>query len=144
MTASDDASLATPWLLRRVNQRYRAHMAEALRDAGLGDLPQPGYWALGAIAHGAADASELVEVMGISKQGVSKLVDTLVGTHYVVREENPADRRRTNLVLTEKGSAAVGIITAAIERKEKAFALKVGRPILKELRAILEALSAPE
>jgi DNA-binding MarR family transcriptional regulator len=136
--------LATPWLLRRVNQRYRAHMAVALRDAGMGDLPQPGYWALGAIKSGAADASDLVEIMGISKQGVSKLVDTLVGADYVVRQENPTDRRRTNLVLSARGSAAVTTINAAMTRTDQDFATEIGAKNLETLRAILATLSSPE
>jgi DNA-binding MarR family transcriptional regulator len=145
MTESDDMAphtLATPWLLRRVNQRYRAAMAASLRQAGLGDLPQPGYWALGALSAGAVDASELVVEMGVSKQAISKLVDSLVELGFVVRLSNAADRRRTNLVLTDRGRDAVTVIEVAISSTEVQLAAELGTSDLEPLRSILARLNA--
>jgi len=49
-----------PWLLRRLNHRYRDATATALAEVGFEGLPKRGYWALMALAVGARDASELV------------------------------------------------------------------------------------
>jgi DNA-binding MarR family transcriptional regulator len=84
---------ATPWLLRRVNQRYRRAVAARLADARLGGLPRPGYWLLMALASGATDASQLVGAMGVTKQAVSKVVDALVSGGFVRRRPNATDLR---------------------------------------------------
>ena len=133
--------IATPWLLRRVNQRYRAGMAEALTAAGFDDLSQPGYWALGGIGAGALDASDLVTQMGISKQAVSKLVDALVASNYLERRENEADRRRTNLVLTERGQRAAAMISKSVAKTEAAMAKELGAEGLAEFRRLLGLVS---
>jgi len=81
-----------PWLLRRVNQHYRNAIRSKLTEGGLGDLPQPGYWALTALAKGAHDASHLMIEMGVTKQAVSKLVDTLVTAGFVRRSASSNPR----------------------------------------------------
>jgi len=85
---------ATPWLLRRVSQRYGAVVAAHLEDAGLAGLPRPGYWLLMALASGSKDASQLVGAVGVTKQAISKVVDTLVLEGFVERRPNADDRRR--------------------------------------------------
>ena len=69
-------------------------------------MPQPGYWALTILARGGTDASLLIGEMGVSKQAVSKLVDTLVTTGFVHRRPNDTDRRRTDLLLSVRGGQA--------------------------------------
>lgn len=133
-----------PWLLRRVNQRYREAVTARLAEAGLGDLPRPGYWALAALAAGGGDASQLVDEMGASKQAVSKLVDALVGAGFVDRRANVADRRRTDLLLTEKGRKAVGVIAEAVRTTEEHFAAVLGTESLSELALMLEQLAREE
>ena len=131
-----------PWLLRRVNQRYRSAIAAALREAGFGDLPQPGFWALMALAGGASDASQLIAEMGVTKQAVSKLVDSLVVAGFVDRKYNEADRRRMDLLLTKKGRKAVGIIDAAARSTERHFNAELGAESLNQLRRFLEQLAS--
>jgi DNA-binding MarR family transcriptional regulator len=130
-----------PWLLRRVNQRYRAAMAAGLADAGLGDLPQPGYWALMALHRGVAEASQLVTEMGVSKQAVSKLVDTLVANDYVERKPHGADRRRIELRLTDKGRKAVKVVTAAASATERRLVAELGSESFALLTRLLEQLA---
>jgi DNA-binding MarR family transcriptional regulator len=43
--------------------------------------------------------------LGVTRQAASQLIDTLVVRGYLVREVNPADRRRLNIELTERGGA---------------------------------------
>jgi DNA-binding MarR family transcriptional regulator len=133
-----------PWLLRRVNQRYRDAVTARLAEAGFGDLPRPGYWALAALAGGSGDASQLVGEMGTSKQAVSKLVDALVAAGFVDRRVNEADRRRTDLLLTERGQKAVGVIAEAVRTTEERFAAVLGAGSLAELALMLEQLAREE
>jgi DNA-binding MarR family transcriptional regulator len=138
------APLPLPWLLRRVNQRYRAEIAERLAAADLGDLPQPGMWALMAIARGEGEANRLGARMGVSKQAVSKLVDRLVASDFVERTPNRTDRRRTDLALTTKGRKAVRVITAAVDATQGAIVTELGAESFADLTRMLTQLAGQE
>src|ERR1700735_4667123 len=99
---------ALSWLLRRAVRRYASPVSEALAAGGFGDLPQRGFWAVSALAQAEPGLSgrDLVARMGISKQAVSQLIETLVTMGYVVRSPAPDDRRRTLLRLTTRGRSA--------------------------------------
>lgn len=133
-----------PWLLRRLNQRYRDATGTRLAGAGFQDLPQRGYWALMALAAGATDASQLVSEMRITKQAVSKLVDVLVASGFVDRRTNPIDRRRTELTLTTKGGRAVAVIEQAVRATEEELVGKVGATPFGEFVRMLAQLGDEE
>jgi DNA-binding MarR family transcriptional regulator len=130
---------ALSWLLRRTVRRYAAPIAKALAEAGFGDLPQQGVWAVGALAQTEPGLSgrDLVMRMGISKQAVSQLVDTLVTMEYVARQPAPDDRRRTLLHLTARGSGAARVIDDTAARLEADMEAIIGP---ERLRALHEAL----
>ena len=128
-------------MLRRVNQRYRAASRARLVESGLGDLPQPGYWALMVLSRGSTEASRLIEEMGVSKQAVSKLVDILVAAGFVERRVNDADRRRTDLLLTARGRKAVGVIEDAARSIEDAFVAELGTKPFADLVRMLSQLA---
>ena len=138
------APLPLPWLLRRVNQRYRAEIVERLAAADLGDLPQPGTWALMAIARGEGEPNQLGARMGVSKQAVSKLVDRLAASDFVERTPNRTDRRRTDLTLTTKGRKAVRVITAAVNATEQAIVTELGAEPFADLTRMLAQLAGEE
>jgi DNA-binding MarR family transcriptional regulator len=142
--SGDAAPLPLPWLLRRVNQRYRSEIAERLAAAGLGDLPQPGTWALMAIARGEGEPNQLVARMGVSKQAVSKLVDRLVASDFIERTPNRTDRRRTDLTLTTTGRRAVRVMTAAVSATEQAIVTELGAESFADLTRMLAQLAGEE
>ncbi len=117
---------AAPWSLRRVQQRYGSVVATRLRDTGLVGLPRLGYWLLMALATGARDGSELAGATGVTKQAVSKVIDTLVTEEFVARKPNLEDRRRTDLVLTDKGARTVEVVRSAIREADRTFVEEVG------------------
>jgi DNA-binding MarR family transcriptional regulator len=130
---------ALSWLLRRTVRRYAAPVADALEAGGFGDLPQRGVWAVSALAPAEPGLSgrDLVARMGISKQAVSQLIDTLVTTGYVARGPAPDDRRRTLLHLTTRGASAARIIDDTVARLEGEMEAVIGRA---PLHALHEAL----
>ncbi len=136
---------SAPWLLRRVSQRYGSVVVAHLRDAQLAGLPRPGYWLLMALASGARDATQLVDASRVTKQAVSKVVDTLVTEGFVLRKTNEGDRRRTDLVLTAKGLRTVEVIRAALRTAERTFIDEVGAAAWNTTVATLAALAlAPD
>jgi len=132
-------SQALSWLLRRAVRRYRSPVSEALEAGGFGDLPQQGIWAVSALAQAEPGVSgrDLVTRMGISKQAVSQLVETLVTLGYVARDAAAEDRRRTLLHLTARGRHAARIIDATAAEMEEAMASTIGRQRLQELHRAL-------
>jgi DNA-binding MarR family transcriptional regulator len=138
---SGGAAEHLPWLLRRANQRYRAAIRERLAASGLEALPQPGYWALMILAGGDADAGQLIDEMGVSKQAVSKLVDALVTGGFVERRPNDTDRRRTDLLLSAKGRRAAEVIEEAARTTEEAFTSELGSERFGELVQMLAQLA---
>jgi DNA-binding MarR family transcriptional regulator len=132
---------ALSWLLRRAVRRYALPVSEALAAGGFGDLPQRGVWAVSALAQAEPGLSgrDLVTRMGISKQAISQLVETLVSLGYVARRPAADDRRRTVLQLTTRGRGAARIIDATVAATEEAMENTIGRERLQELhRALVE------
>ena len=132
---------ALSWLLRRAVRRYALPVSEALAAGGFGDLPQRGVWAVSALAQAEPGLSgrDLVTRMGISKQAISQLVETLVSLGYVARCPAADDRRRTVLQLTTRGRGAARIIDARVAATEEAMENTIGRERLQELhRALVE------
>lgn len=122
-------------------RRYAAPVSGALQIAGFGDLPQRGMWALSALSQADPGLSgrDLVTRMGISKQAVSQLIDSLVTMGYVARCPAPDDRRRTLLKLTNRGLGAVTIVDDTVADMETEMAAAIGLEQLHSLhRALLQ------
>jgi DNA-binding MarR family transcriptional regulator len=136
-TMSTDGEL-TIWLLRRVNRRYGAAIRSALDDAGHAELPQQGFWAVNALDGRDRTAVELVDLMQITKQAVSQLVDSLVTLGYVERHDDPNDGRRVVLRLSDRGREAASVIGAAAGAVEHELRHRLGEESLLELRRALE------
>jgi DNA-binding MarR family transcriptional regulator len=130
---------ALSWLLRRAVRRYAPPVAQSLDAGGFDDLPQRGFWAVSALGQTEPGLSgrDLVARMGISKQAVSQLIETLVTMGYVTRRPAPDDRRRTLLQLTARGRSAARIIDRTVAETEAAMATALGRDRLRELHGAL-------
>jgi DNA-binding MarR family transcriptional regulator len=135
----------TIWLLRRVTRRYGAAIRSALDEAGHGELPRPGFWAVNALEVRDRTSVELVDLMQITKQAVSQLVEALVGSGYVERHADPDDRRRVVLRLSDKGRDAASVIGAAAASVEQEMTHRLGKETLRELRGALQGfVAAPD
>ena len=124
-----------------MNQRYLAAVRSRLEESGFEGLPQPGYWALTIMARGGTDASVLRDQMGVSKQAVSKLIDSLVTAGYVDRWPNGTDRRRTDLMLSATGRQAAAVIGEAVRAVDHTLATEVGTERFSDLTQILVQLT---
>jgi DNA-binding MarR family transcriptional regulator len=89
--------------------------------------------------HGIA-AGDLVQNLGVSKQAASQLIDTLVVRGYLDRTVNEDDRRRMDIVLTERGREAAHVVRAAIGAVDRELAARISPDGVAALRAGLEAL----
>ncbi|HEY7324379.1 MAG TPA: MarR family transcriptional regulator [Streptosporangiaceae bacterium] len=136
----DDVSF--PALLRGARGSYAHTIAAFLAEAGCDDLPQNGPFVLGGMASHHASAVDMIRGLGVSRQAASQLIDTLVVRGYLSREVNPADRRRQNIELTDRGRAAAEAIGVAIRQVDRDLATMITPAEMAGLRAGLIALAA--
>src|SRR6201996_1827966 len=144
-TAPDDAvpgdGASIPALLRGARGSYAHTIARFLAEAGCDDLPQNGPFVLGGMANRSASAVEMIRGLGVTRQAASQLIDALVVRGYLTREVNPADRRRLNIELTDRGRAAAEAVAAAIGQVDADLATMITPAELAGLRAGLVALA---
>lgn len=127
----------TPWyeqvvlpaLLRHARYTYGVAMHAALAQAGYDDIPQNGLYVIGGLALGAdmVPLTQLIKELRVSKQAAGQLVDTLVLRGYLKREEDPQDRRKLSIKLTERGRAAAAIQAGAREKIDAQLIACVGQ-----------------
>ena len=101
--------MGIPGLLRGGRQAYGTVIRQAFADAGFEDIPRNGAFVLARVYDGSSEPSGLGRALGISKQAVSQLIDTMVMRGYLERTPDPDDRRRMLLTLTPRGEEAATV-----------------------------------
>lgn len=107
-----------PQLMREARDVYRDAVREALDGARCDDIPRNAVFVLAGFDRRAPERAfspqaDVVASLGLSKQMASQLIDTLVLREYLERRNDPVDRRRMEVRLTDRGrSAAIAIHTA--------------------------------
>lgn len=148
--ASASDAPTTPWfeevpipaLLRHARTTYGAAMRKAQAEAGYDDVPKNGLYVIGGMAleTGPVPLGQLIEELGISKQSASQLVDTLVTRGYLQRTEDPDDRRKLTITLTERGRDAAAKQSEARKRIDAMLIACVGEDDVRRTRRTLAVL----
>jgi len=136
-----------PQLMRDARDVYRHAVARALAAAGCDDVPRNGPFVLADLDQAASDPkfssqADVVASLGLSKQAASQLIDTLVLRGYLERRNDPVDRRRMEVRLTERGRTAAMAVRTAIDGVETALGHLLSADELQGLRAGLAAYRA--
>jgi DNA-binding MarR family transcriptional regulator len=137
-TAPDD--IVIPAFLRVARRAYGHAIGQRIAEAGFDDMPRNGPFVLGGMANRGGTAAGLIRELGVTKQAASQLIDTLVLRGYLEREVNPDDRRRLNIVLTDRGRAAAAAVRAGVEQVDGELAQRLSPEQLQGFRAGLVAL----
>jgi len=147
MTASPEAEeaeateeVSIPALLRAARGAYGHAVSARLAAAEFDDMPRNGPYVLGGMANHGGSAGDLIRQLGVTKQAVSQLIDTLVIRGYLERQVNPEDRRRMTITLTDRGRAAARIVRAGVEAVDAELSGLVTAAGVAGLRAGLVAL----
>jgi DNA-binding MarR family transcriptional regulator len=128
--------------MRAARNTYVLAVRGPLAGSGFDDLPRDGVYTISAIAAGDISAADLGALLGVSKQAVSQLLDSLVLRGYVERSIDTADRRRMRLALTDRGREVAALCRRAIDRVEQRVAETVGEERVHHTRQTLQALIA--
>lgn len=141
MGADDSVDgVVLPALLRAARGSYGHAIRRHLRDAGCDDMPRNAPFLVGGMVNHGGDPRQLLRQLGVSRQAQSQLVDALVSRGYVLREEDPEDRRRQTLRVTERGQKAAAASAAGVREVDDALARRITPDQLAGLRAGLLAL----
>ncbi|HEX4268341.1 MAG TPA: MarR family winged helix-turn-helix transcriptional regulator [Steroidobacteraceae bacterium] len=114
---------------RYLLMRFAAFSEQAAHAAGVAPRQHQALLAIKGYPGGAEVAiGDLAGRLGIRHHSTVGLVDRLVGRGYLVRGEDPHDRRRSLLSLTAAGEQALAGLSAAHRRELRRVA-----PLLKSL-----------
>jgi MarR family transcriptional regulator, temperature-dependent positive regulator of motility len=127
-------------LLLRAQRDFDAELNARLRERGYPDVRLAHSALFAHIDPEGTRSSELAERAGMTKQGMGQLVADLEEKGYVVRVEDPADRRAKLVRLTKKGWQHIRDAREIIGKIEEAYAQRLGDGRLETLRAILKDL----
>jgi DNA-binding MarR family transcriptional regulator len=124
-------------LITAANRCLADRLGQAVATAG-GEAMRPSFgFVLRAVAVEQPTVSRLAELLGVSKQGASRLADDMVNLGYLERNEDPADRRRTRLALTTAGERIRARALAESHAIEEELRQRFGETKVRHLRALL-------
>ena len=129
------ALLRFPW------EAVQRHMLERLHERGFEDLDAAHLNVFQYPGPQGARPSELAGRLGVSKQALNYLLGELERTGYVERQPHPDDQRSKRIALTDRGTAAVGVIRDAVGEVEAAWARQLGADRFAQLRVLLAELN---
>jgi DNA-binding MarR family transcriptional regulator/catechol 2,3-dioxygenase-like lactoylglutathione lyase family enzyme len=136
----DWTEFSNPTLMRVARGAYASAIRAELHAIGTEDLPRNGAFILSGIGASDSRRSDLRVDLGVTRQAVSQLIDTLVSRGFVVRTEDPEDRRRLGLSLTESGEEAQAAIARGVEAVDAQLAERIGTADIDAMRRALHAL----
>jgi DNA-binding MarR family transcriptional regulator len=103
-------------------------------------MPRNGMYLVSGLARTTTPLEALIKQLAVSKQAAGQLVDTLVAQDYITRVPDEIDRRRMNIILTERGKLAASASRSAVDKVEADLLHDVGETHLRNTRTTLIAL----
>ena len=88
--------------------------------------------------------SELLTILNITKQSLSRVLSALVDTGYVIQKKGPEDRRQRLLFLTDTGTALEARLTAVQGRRFANAYREAGMSAVEGFHRVLEGLLNPQ
>lgn len=134
-------TMGIPGLLRAARKAYGNAVRDAFFDAGFDDIPRNGAYVLARSYEDTSPLGRLTRELGISKQAVSQLIDTMVMRGYLERTADTEDRRRMLITLTARGQAAAQVSWEAASEVDAELARCLTPDGVQALRAGLAVLA---
>ncbi len=137
----DPSEFATPTLMRSARGAYARSIRAQLHAIGVDDLPRNGAFILAGIDPTGGPRGDLPADLGVTKQAVSQVIDTLVNRGYLTRSPDPDDRRRITLELTERGQQVVDAVMRGVEAVDLQLQERVTPEQIEAMRSVLLSLA---
>lgn len=127
--------------LRRILRTTELYARELAQAAGLTPA-QLRVLQILAARQGSATPKALAQQMGVSQATVTALVDKLVARGFATRERSEADRRQTNVVITDAGAAITETAPDALQQRYVTAFMKLADWEQAQLVSSLERVAA--
>ena len=117
---------------------------DRLHDRGWTDVRPAFGFVLLAARDQPTSVTELAELMGMTKQAASKLVDAMVSGGYIERGTDPQDGRQRPVSLTGRGGELLSAVEQIYAELEEGWAKLIGASHLDRMRQdLMRVLADP-
>lgn len=123
-------------LLSLAAETFRTKVLGTLAEHGYPDLRANDIVLLRLCATGRPTITELAELFGVTKQATSQVVDNLRSRGYVEGVQDPRDRRRVRMQLSQRGQQALAVAGTARVAEERRVATALGQDTAAFLRGL--------
>ena len=130
-------------LLRMPWEAVQRHMLERLHERGFDDFDAAYLNVFQYPGPQGVRPSDLAARLRISKQALNYLLGELERLGYLERRQDPEDLRSKRIVLTARGTSAIGVIREAVSEMEAVWARQLGPKRFAQLRKLLLELNQP-
>jgi DNA-binding MarR family transcriptional regulator len=138
--AADDADLAI--LVAAAMHAVSARLRSAMDERGI-ERMRPSYgYVIRAVAAEEPSVNRMAQLLGVTKQSASRLVDDMERDGFVERVENPDDRRVRRLRLTEQGRAVRSTALATSAAMEAELRRELGADVDAARRTLVALVAA--
>jgi len=127
-------------LLALARRSWIRQVRELMDNAGFRGYRQTDAWILRLLTQQPRAIGQLGNAMGMTRQAARKLADGLVERDYAVLRSDPADARRTLVVLTPTGEAYGRAVAEAQEALNNAVRDRVSARDLEVADSVLRAV----
>jgi DNA-binding MarR family transcriptional regulator len=132
---SDHASLL--YAVKRAEQVIRSHLDDLLKPAGITALQ---YTALTVLErHDGLPAAQLARSSFVTAQSMADMVRTLQERGFILREQNPRNRRELLIRLTSDGRQLLADYAGSVAAIEKRMVTGLSPRQVEQLRSALAA-----
>ncbi len=129
-------------LLRMPLDAFRQRMIEDIHAAGFTDLVPAHAAVLRYPGPQGRRPSDVAAEAGMSRQAMNYLLGELEQLGYLVRRDDPGDKRSRRIELTKRGSAVRRVMRSSVEGIEAELESELGHDGLAQLRQTLVGLNS--
>jgi DNA-binding MarR family transcriptional regulator len=122
-------------------QSFTDLLRAALAQQGFDDLGSAYGYVFRALADEEPSQRELARRLGITDQGMAKIIGEMVERRYVERGDDPQDSRVKRLRLGARGKAALAAARRFHAGFERELSKELGAPAVHKLRRSLEVIA---
>ncbi len=127
-------------LLALARRAWVARMGEGLRRRGFDDYRRSDALVVRVLRRGPLPVGRLGAALGTTRQAGRKVVDGLERRGYASTVPDPADARRTNVVLTDRGARYAEAVVEVLGELNDDLAARVDPDDLESTRTVLRAV----
>jgi len=129
-------------LLGLAYQGFTEELRAGLAAQGFDDLGGAYGYVFRALAAEELTQRELAARLGITDQGMAKILGEMVARRYVERRRDPADGRAKRLRLAKRGREALAAARGSHAAFEQRLKREAGAARVRDLRVMLERIAA--